>query len=252
MPAQSVKAFVHDAYRLITSGSPTVPLHGDDTEKAVQYMNELISYYSATGLLNTIAQLVETPLVQDQAFISFAAPGFIIPASDPHPEIAGLPATVQIGRLSNMENAWLSLMGVDYPLFEEDRNVFFGSYKYYPLKGLPRYVIITNQTNYTTMQLYPKPSQSYDLHIYGKFEGVGVLESGDMSGFPNYYIRYLRFALAKDLSLYKSRSEAWTDKLEAAYIEAKDLMEAQTPINLTITTQDDSMLWGVYRARAGV
>src|SRR4029077_8413991 len=126
-----------------------------------------------------------------QKFVTFGDPT-VIPVPD-----------VTEGRLSNLENAWLELQGVTYPLIDESRNVFFGSYKYEPQVGLPRFIIITNNTNLTTMQLYPAPSQVYTLFVYGKFELPYVVAGATMSGLPLYYYRFLRFALARDLSFYK-------------------------------------------------
>jgi hypothetical protein len=247
MSLQTVKAFLNDSYRLITSGSPTVPLHGDDLSKAFQYFNELLSFYSATALLTPIATLVSTPLQTNVAFVIFVPSYFVLP--DPVP-----PNTVYVtqGRLSNLQNAWINLDGLDYPLFDESRNVFFDSYKYQPLSGLPRYCIVTNQVDMTTMQIYPKPSQFYQLFVYGKFE-LGLLDiNGMMPTLPSYSIRFYRLALARDLALYKSRSAAWTEKLEMAYQEAKDVIEATSSVNLAIQSDDDSYLNGHWRVQAGI
>jgi hypothetical protein len=247
MAAQTVKAFLKDCYRLITSGTPTVPLHGDDESKAFQYTNELLSFYSGTALLTTIAKLVQIPLQRHVAFVIFVPPGTVLPTIIPDNTVY-----YTGGRLSNLENAWINLDGLDYPLFDESRNVFFDSYKYFPLAGLPRYCIITNQVDQTTMQIYPKPSQFYELFVYGKFELPLLNINGTMAGIPSYQIRFFRLAVAKDLSLYKSRSAAWTPQLEDAYTDAKDVMESVSAINLAIQSDDDSYLNGHWRVQAGI
>lgn len=237
---QTVKEFVYDSYKLVSSSSPTVPLHGFDCSDGVKILNRLFSAYSSSSLLTPIAQLVSTPLLTNQAFVTFGAPTYT-----PTPDVT-------IGRLSNLENAWINLDGLDYPLFDESRNVFFDSYKYFPLSGLPRYCIITNNVNLTTMQIYPKPSQFYTLFVYGKFELPLLIESGTMAIVPDYSLRFYQLALAKDLSLYKGRSEAWTPQLQDAYEEAKDWMEGASAINVAINSDDDSYLNGHWRVQAGV
>ena len=72
-----------------------------------------------------------------------------------------------------------------------------------------------------------------------------------MSGVPLYYIRFLRFALARDLALYKGRADAWTDKLEARYLEAEQEMIAATPVNVKTQFDRDSNLNGAALVRAG-
>lgn len=238
--AQPVKQFVQDSYQLISANSPTVPLQGNDMLKGVQFLNELLKSYSSSSLLLTIAQKINIQVQIGQLFVTFGDPTYV-----PTPDVT-------IGRLANLERAWLSLDGVDYPLIDESRGVFFGSYKYFPQLGLPRFVIITNETNLTTMQLYPGPSQQYSLWIYGKFELPYMDENSTMGNLPLYYYRYLRFALARDLAYYKGRSAAWDKKLEAMFQEAKDEMESVSTMDLVIDSANESYLNGSWRLRAGI
>ena len=253
LPAQTVNEFITDCYQLTSANSPTAPLQGNDLQKGVQFMNELVSSYSSSSLLLTIAQKVKLEVQIGQLYVTFADPGFVPPAAwvgNPHygptlPSYSG-------GRLSNLENAWLSLDGVTYPLIDEARGVFFGSYKYFPQLGLPRFAIITNDLNYTTMQIYPGPSQQYDLWVYGKFELPVIVAGGTMAGFPLYYIRFLKLATGRDLAFYKGRSAAWTPKLEAMFEEARDEMESASTMNLAIDSANESYLNGSWRLRAGI
>lgn len=251
--AQTVKDFVTDSYQLISASSPTVPLYGNDMEKGVRFLNELLKSYSSSSLLLTIAQKVKLTVQINQLFVTFADVGFVPPASwVGNPYYGTTLPSYSGGRLSNLENAWLSLDGVTYPLIDESRNVFFGSYKFFPQLGLPRFTVLTNDLNYTTMQLYPGPSQQYDLWIYGKFELPYISESSNMSSLPLYYYRYLKYALARELAYYKGRSSAWDQKLEAMYQEARDEMESASTMNLVIDSANESYLNGSWRLRSGV
>jgi hypothetical protein len=240
IPAQLVKGFVDDSYQLVSAGSPNVTLQGNDFNKALQFFNELIAYYSGTGLLTTIAQEVNLPLSIGQRFVTFADVDYT-PAAD-----------VTIGRLSNLQNAWLDLDGVTYPLIDESRNSFYASYKFDPLQGLPRFVVIRNDLNVTTMRLYPAPSQYFQLFVFAKFELPIVTATMDMSGFPTYQLKFLKLALAKELSFYKGRSEAWTAKLEQHLKDAKEEMESISPLNLNIESDRESLLNGAWRVRSGI
>jgi len=238
--AQSVRDFVDDAYQLVTPNSPTVALHGDDLSRGIKYLNQLIKSYSGTGLLQTIAKEVTTTLSIGQSLITFADASYL-PAAD-----------VQQGRLANLQDAWLLLDGVTYPLVDESRNVFQGSYKYDPQLGLPRFAIIYNQVDITTMRVYPGASQVYELHVYGKFELPLLTSNSDMSGLPTYYLRFLQLALARELCFYKGRSSAWTPDLKEMYIEARMDMESVSSVNLVIQNENESLLNGAWRVRAGV
>lgn len=238
--AQTVKDFVQDSYQIISASSPTVPLHGNDVSKGIQFMNELLRAYSANGLMITIAKHITYDLTIGQEEVTFAGSDYV-PMSD-----------VNIGRLANTQNVWLLLDNVTYPLIIENRNTFLASYKFDPQLGLPRFAIIYNDTDITRMRLYPAPSQFFELNVYGKFQLPTLGENDTMSILPTYYIRYLRFALAKDIAVYKGRMSAWTPQLEDMLIAATQDMQAVSSVNLNIETEQESYLNGSWRVRAGV
>jgi len=240
MPAQSVKEFLTDSYQLVSASSPTVSLQGNDALKGVQFLNQLLKYYSSTGLLTPIAQHITFTLPIAQQEITFGAADVI-----PIPDVTN-------GRLSNCQNAWLELENVTYPLIMENRNVFFNSYKFDPQLGLPRFIIITNENEITRMRFYPAASQVYTVNVYGKFELPTLTENSSMNLLPAYSIMFFQFACAKYLAFYKGRVSAWTPLLEAEYRELKATIEAVSSVNLNIETEQESYLNGSWRVRAGV
>ena len=253
LPYQTVNSFVQDSYQIISASTPTVPLQGDDMLKGVQYLNELIQSYGSDSLMLTIAKKIELTVQINQLFVTFADTGFVPPTDwTGNPYYGTTLPSYSGGRLTNLERAWLSLDGVTYPLIDESRGVFFGSYKYFPQLGLPRFTIVTNDLDYTTMQLYPGPSQQYNLWVYGKFSLPLITEGSTLDTLPLYYKRYLKMALAKELAYYKGRSSAWTDKLEARYQELRDQMESVTTVDLAVDSANESYLNGSWRLRAGI
>lgn len=233
---QTVREFVTDAYQPISANSPTTPLHGNDLKKGIQFLNELLQFYSASALLLTVPKEVEFNVVAGQSEIIFADTG----------------ATVNEGRLANVSDAWLVLQGVTYPLIELSDNEFFQSYKYQPLLGLPIYYIIQPLENSTRMILYPGPSQGYEVHVYGKFQKSVLTANDTMADYPLYYIRFIKLALSRDLAIYKSRTAAWTPDLERMYEIAKREMEAASQVNLMVMSPNENQLNGAYRVRAGI
>lgn len=238
--AQTVRQFVNQMYRLINPSNPTQPLHGDDQSQAILVLNELLDSYASTGLMLTIAKEVNVPIAINQQYVVVGPPTAL-----PLPDIT-------LGRLANYEDAWLLLDGVTYPLINKSRDEFLASFKYDPLAGLPRFTIIYPDTDVVRIRLFPAPSQPYTFYLRAKFQLTALTSNSDMSSLPGYYSRYLKFALAKDMALYMGRADAWTDKLEQTYREAKDIMEASSEVNLTITGDRASLLNGAYRVRAGV
>lgn len=159
---------------------------------------------------------------------------------------------IKEGRLANLDSAWLVLTGVTYPLIIKSRDEFLAAWKYEPLQGLPRFAIVFPDTDVVRVQLYPAPSQFYEFFGRVKLQLPEFNANDDMRFLPEYYRRFMLFAVAKDVSLYKGRSEAWTDKLEDEYQRAYDKMVAASEVNLSIAGDEESLLNGAWRIRAGI
>lgn len=236
----TVRQFITQCYHLISASNPTVPLQGNDLSFAITILNQLLESYASTGLLLTIAKTFSVPLVIGQQEV-VVGPATFLPIPD-----------LPVGRLANLDSAWLLLDGVTYPLINESRDVFLSSFKYEPLQGLPRFIIVYPDTDVVRLKLYPAPSQFFEFNIRGKFQLSELDSNDDMSSLPAYYQRFLLFALAKDVAMYKGRAEAWTDKLEMMLNAAEDKMIAASEVNLSITGDRASILNGAWRVRAGI
>jgi hypothetical protein len=239
-PEESVREFINDSYQLVSASTPTVPLKGNDLSQGIKVLNRVLAEYSAAGLLLTIPKQVDTPILTGQGRITYGDPSYV-----PTPDVPQ-------GRISNLLNAWITLNNVNYPLIVEKDTEFFSSYKYEPLLGLPRYIIMQPQTNLTLVQVFPAPSQAYLLSIYAKFQLIALTSNDTMTSLPDYMYLYLQFAIAKYLAFYKARSEAWTEKLEQEYLRLKATIEATSTQNLDINVNQESWLNGAYRVRAGI
>lgn len=159
---------------------------------------------------------------------------------------------IKQGRLANLDNAWLQLSGVTYPLIDKSRDDFLAAWKYEPLKGLPRFAIVLPDTEWVDIQLYPAPSQFFDFFARCKLQLSVYDKDSDMSNLPQYFIRFLLFAGARDVCVYKGRADAWTPKLEQMYQEAYDIMVSTSEVNLSITGDEQSLLNGAWRVKAGI
>lgn len=235
---QTVREFVNDAYSLVSSGSPTQPLHGNDQKKAIRLFNDLMAQYAANGFLITINHEVTKALTTGTQTVSFGA--------------TGSGADIEKGYLSYLTTAWVVLADVTYPLTQVDRNIFDASYKFDPLDGLPRFAVLDYNANTTDFRIYPAPSQAYTLHVKGKFSFQQVDSNDNMNIFPFYQQRFYKLALARDIAFYKGRQEAWTPKLENMYKEAFNEMDAATPVNTELFSDREALLNGANRVRAGI
>lgn len=236
----TVKQFIYQSYRLINASNPTQPLHGDDESLALTVLNQLLQYYASTGLMLTIAKTASIPLTVGQENV-VVGPATFVPTPD-----------IPLGRLAQFDSAWLLLDGVTYPLIDKSRDEFLASFKYDPLEGLPRFVILYPDTEVVNIRIYPAPSQFFEFNLRGKFQLTDLVSTDNLDELPSYYTRFFLLAVAKDVSLFKGRAEAWTERLELAYREAKDVMEGASEVNLSITGDRASLLNGAWRVRSGI
>lgn len=161
-------------------------------------------------------------------------------------------AYINQGRLANLDSAWLLLSGVTYPLIDKSRDVYLGAWKYEPLQGLPRFIITMPDTDVVSATLYPAPSQYFQFNCRGKFKLEYLSINDDMSNVPDYYHLYFMYAVMRQASKFNGRGSAWTQDLEAYYQELKLDIEGASEVNLTISGDEESMLNGAYRIRAGI
>lgn len=236
----TVREFVRDCYNLITPGNPTVPLHGDDFTVGLRTLNRVLKSYAGTGLKLTIARTETTTLSIGQREVVCGDAAFL-----PTPDITA-------GRLANLEDAWLILDGVRYPLIPKDRSEFLSAWLYDPLQSLPRFAIVFAETKIVNIRLYPAPSQVFEFYCRGKFELSALDKDDTLDGLPDYYEMFLLYAVAKKLSRIKARPQAWTEDYEMEFRELKDEIIASSEVNLSITGERDTLLNGAWRLRAGI
>lgn len=237
----TIKQFCDDSYRLINPSTPTQPLHGNDLSFAIRRLNSLLTSYASDGLMMTIASTQSVPLAVNQQFVTVGPASFV-----PTPNIP-------IGRMANWDNAWIQLQGVDYPLVFQTRDEWESSFKYEPLNGLPRFIIPFPDVQIVSFRIYPAPSQVFQFFIRGKFQLPAYVSTDDtILTLPGYYERFFLFAVGKDLALFKGRAAAWTPLLEQELVDARNNIAANSEINLSIVGDQESLLNGSWRVRAGV
>lgn len=159
---------------------------------------------------------------------------------------------IKQGRLANLDSAWLVLSGVTYPLIDKSRDEYLSAWKFEPLQGLPRFIITFPDVSVVRSRLYPAPSQFFTFFCRGKFQKTILTSNDTLDGLPDYFQLFFLYAVAKYVSKFKGRGSAWTPDLEAEYRELKDNMEAASEINLAITGDEQSLLNGAWRVRAGI
>jgi hypothetical protein len=233
----------HNEIVTLTTGSPSFAV----TDGTIYFIGDLVTGAGIPASSTIISIVGNIVTITNNATISMSSMlTFSHDASDP------TVAYIKQGRLANLDSAWLLLNGVTYPLIDKSRDEFLAAWKYEPLIGLPRFIITFPQTAYVSAQLYPAPSQFFTFFCRGKFKLPPLTANSDLSGVPDYYILYFLYAVGKYVAQFKSRNSAWTPDLEATYRELKDNIEGASEVNLSIAGDEQSLLNGAFRVRAGI
>lgn len=237
----TIQQFVNFSYKLINPSNPPQPLQGNDLSDALFLLNQLLTTYASDGLMLTVASTQTTALAIAQETVVIGPPTFL-----PLPDIIA-------GRPASWDSAWVELTGVDYPLIFKTRDEWLSSFKYNPLQGLPRFIIPFPDVQTVTFRIYPAPSQYFQFYLRGKFQLTPYTSVSDtMTTLPGYYNRYLMFALAKEIAMFKGRASAWTPILEQSLVDATNNMASTSEVNLAIVGDEESLLNGSWRVKAGV
>jgi len=233
----------HKEIVTLTTASPSFTV----TDSSIYFVGDLVTgggIPALTTILSIVGNVVT--LTANATTTGASALTFTHDVSDPSV------AYIKQGRLANLDSAWLVLSGVTYPLIDKSRDEFLAAWKYEPLQGLPRFIITFPETSVVRAQLYPAPSQFYTFFARGKFQLPSLTVNDDLSMVPEYWHLYFLYAVAKYVSKFKGRGSAWTPDLEAEYRELKDNMEASSEVNLSIAGDEQSLLNGAWRTRAGI
>src|ERR1700749_268321 len=260
----TVREFVLQMYRLITASNPTVPLHGDDEKLAIRVMNQILSNYASNGLLLTIAKTVSVPVnlgitdvwfvPKDYPLYSFQTETVTLTNGSPDFTV-GDGSKYQVGDLvtGNGIPALTSILSIATNTSTLTANATLSgasllTFAHYI--GLP--IITFPDTNILKTQLYPAPSQFFEFNARGKFQLQALTSNDSLDDLPEYFELFFLYAVAKYVSKFKGRGSAWTDDLEMEYRELKAQMEAASEINLSIAGDEQSLLNGSWRVRAGI
>ncbi len=260
--AKTVTSPINLGIKYIYFVDPDYPLYSTKTE-VLTLTNGLPTFTVLNGTIYSVGDLVSgTGIPADTSILSIVGNLITMTANATasgsqivtFSHYIGDPTVAYIlqGRLANLDNAWLLLSGVTYPLIDKSRDEYLSAWKYEPLQGLPRFIITFPGTNFVSAQLYPAPSQFFTFMARGKFQMVPLTINDDMSSVPAYYQLYFLYATAKYVCKFKGRASAWTPDLEADYRELKDNMEGASEINLSIAGDEQSLLNGAWRVRAGI
>ena len=98
------KEFAQDSYAIINPSTPSQQLKGNDLTRAVKVLNLIKNKYAGDGLKYPIADTLSCPIIAGQGTVVCGSSSYT-----PTPDLTN-------GKLAYLEEAWITLDGVVYPL----------------------------------------------------------------------------------------------------------------------------------------
>jgi hypothetical protein len=131
---------------------------------------------------------------------------------------------------------YLTINGITYPLKELSERDYNNNSRDTTLTGTPNSFILRRSTSTTPISsiiLYPIPDLVYPCTVTGKKSLLNLTLFTDISSIPASYHRFLRYALARELSSIYG-NPGWTSKDEDEYTRMLNQIMLTSDFNLNM------------------
>lgn len=117
----------------------------------------------------------------------------------------------------------------------------------------PKLIYVSDTPYFSTLDgsaaslisLYPIPDKAYTLTIYSKQQLATVVNDTNLNFLPPYYIKPLKYQLAKDLSDYFET--VTSEKFDKEYMRLMKELEKATPKDMRINTTNPLLSFRIFR-----
>ena len=206
--------------------------------EGIYYLNEMLDFFSADGLF--------IPFREDLTFSLVAGQPDYVFGYDP------LATIVDSRKVINLDYCTVKdtvANGVtDYPVDIADINMykFFGHNE--SVTTRPRLVRLQESPEYSTLIFRETPDKAYSCTISAKFILSHLSAQQPLDTVPAYYQKFLRYALARELSDIM-QSSSWTGKQEGEYMKMRDVISSSNDLDLRARTRTRLGSYNYYRGQ---
>ncbi len=219
LPPRTVNDIIVNAFYLAGINSPDEVPSGQDIHEGQYLLTSLLDHYTSSGIYLPFIKELEFTMTPNKDTYSISD---VVPADIVNRPLASL----------DFVNIQLST-DISYPVNIIERVQLFKDLRIKNLSTRPAYVILERAEQSTSLKFYPLPDQAYECTVRGKFF-IEPLELNDrLDEVPFYYHRFLRYALARELSSVYSTS-TWKPIQEKEYSEMLKTIASANDIELGV------------------
>lgn len=240
MAVTTANDIVVGAFRLVAAYGVDDVLPGKQIALGITILNEILSEFSSTSKMIPYRERYSFPMTIGKNEYTFSdLPGFDFVKN----------------RIALLETANIEFDNVIYPCDVVPYTNITALPRVKYLNAIPRLCYLQNYPEYSSIFFYPAPSDSnlYVATIYAKFQLSYVEPFTELEQVPAYYRRFLKYAVAREISA-SNASYQWTpERHEEPYQRMyKDIEEGS---DLNIDIKGDSLLknyFGTYGGALGL
>lgn len=218
----NVNKLIENAFKTAGLFTQDKRIEGSRVTEALDYLNELLDEFAAGP--EYIAYY------QDISFVMTPNQGQYVLSQ-------AVAADVNSHRLVDLKYAVVETGGNRYPVDVIDDHEYFTIVYNTSITGRPSSVFLQNGIDIlgneqSTLMFLKAPDIAYTCHIKGKFVLSHVLLNTGITTLPKFYMKFLRYALAKELAM-QFMPKNWTQYHEQTYSKLRSMLTAITDINVS-------------------
>jgi hypothetical protein len=210
--------FVRQAYSFVGIINQNDDLPDNMYQDGIDYLNQILGADQASGINIPYYVAYTLNTVNGQAAYTIS--------TDSEADLVENP-------LIELEMAQVIFNNTQYPIYIKTREEFFDTARSLIAYSMPREMILVPGVNTSQVQFYPAPNNVYQVIIRGKAALSNITKNTDMSNIPPHMLKYLRYALGRELSL-RYKSSVWDERAETEFLYLREQFNAGNDVDIAI------------------
>lgn len=210
----SVNDLLMKALKTVRLFTPFQPVQPEMLTDALWLLNEEISTMNANGLMIPYQSNLSFPITVGKDSYVIGTSGIVDIVTSPFIEV------------NYIDVYWNN---IQYPIrIVTDKNVLdvFRTTNIQTIPDSARvHLKVAEDTNQLVTEIifFNPPNQTYDCKIRGKQLLLAASLQTDITGLPDYYLRYFRLHIAKHITQFYPNN-GWSDQMETMYRDAENIV----------------------------
>lgn len=223
---RTVNTLIEGAYKLIGVFSEERPLEGSRITEGLEYLQEILDHYASNDTRIAWDDTLTFNLVIGQQEYTFSKDGG---------------ADVNSNRIVDLKYITIQDGDFSYPVIIQSDELWYYRKRKLNNTERPQQAFLQNALNQGTSSeeskifFFSKPDKTYTCLIKAKFILNAVALSQPLDEVPNYYHRFLKYALGRTLNDHYPGS-TWNQKKEDTYTQLLENITNASDVSLDSRT----------------